>query len=139
MRDILVNMNNALKETNLIPARSVVSMMAKTSLRSGEYERLGTVDHRQDRLGTNRVGFYGRCVNRRNLTGAILMLSLISLTTALWFVFELPVLMQELSNSLLVLIGGLLLVLYTYGQSRPAAQTRTLLFSSSVFLSIDVY
>ncbi|CAF0823830.1 unnamed protein product [Rotaria sp. Silwood1] len=89
--------------------------MTRINLQISQYENLSNIRRWQIHAGSNHFCFNGHCITGRNLSGAIIVIGLISLTCLLWLIFELPILMKEFNNtSLLILIVGLLLIFYTY-------------------------
>ncbi|CAF0906207.1 unnamed protein product [Rotaria sordida] len=89
--------------------------MTRTYLQTSQYEHLSNIRRWQIHAGSNHFCFNGHCITGRNLSGAIIVICLISLTNIVWVIFEVPILMKEFNNtSLLILIVGLLLIFYTY-------------------------
>ncbi len=93
--------------------------MTKRHVQSCQYERLSNIRRWEIHPGSNHFCFNGHCIIGRNLSGAIITICLISLTSILWLIFELPLFMKEFNrSSLLILIIGLLLIFYTYSETR---------------------
>ncbi|CAF1027103.1 unnamed protein product [Adineta ricciae] len=88
--------------------------MIKGSLEACQYKRLGHIRRWQIHSGNNHICFNGHCITGKNLSGAIFLVSVISLTTIFWLIFELPVLMKELHYNRFILLVGLLWLFYTY-------------------------
>jgi hypothetical protein len=89
--------------------------MTKTTLQACQYKHLSYIRHWQIHTDSNHFCFHGRCITGKNLSGAMITISLISLTSILWLMVELPILMKEFNRSnLIILIMGLLLIFYTY-------------------------
>jgi len=108
--------------------------MTRTYLQACEYERLSNIRRWQIHPGRNHFCFNGHCITGRNLSGAIIVISLISLTSILWLVFELPILMKEFhTNSLIILIMGLLLIFYTYSKTRRENHNNKIFYSLVYF------
>ena len=121
-------------------ARSASLVMIRTDLQLCQYQRLSQIRRWQLHAGSNHFCCDGRCITGRQLSGAIVVICLISLTSLLWLIFELPILIQE-GHSAIIPVVGILLLLYTYSE-RSETSTRisdTDLLSTSLFLPIYVH
>ncbi|CAF0785544.1 unnamed protein product [Adineta steineri] len=88
--------------------------MTENYLQKYHYERLSNIRRWQIHSGLNHFCFNGHCIIGRNLSGAFIIISMISFVTLVWLIFELPVLLKEFDNNLIILFIGLLLIFYTY-------------------------
>ena len=96
--------------------------MNRTDLQLCQYQRLSQIRRWQLHTGSNHFCCDGRCVTGRHLSGAIVVICLISFTSLLWLIFELPILIEECRTAIIPAVGILLLV-YTYGE-RNGEHTR---------------
>lgn len=104
--------------------------MIRTYLQTSQYEQLSNIRRWQIHAGSNHFCFNGHCITGRNLSGAIIILCLMSFTCIIWFIFELPVLMKEFNSiKILILIFGLLLIFYTYSEIKRTNNKRNAKFS----------
>ena len=93
--------------------------MARTSLQVHQYQRLSHIRQWQIHAGANHFCCDGHCITGRSLSGAIAVIGLISFTSLLWFIFELPVLLRIFPGtaSVLLVLIAVLLLFYTYSES----------------------
>jgi hypothetical protein len=80
--------------------------MTRISLQACQYEHLTNIRRWQIHPGSNHFCFNGHCITGRNLSGAIFTISLLSLTSIVWLIFE--------YLNLIILLIGILLIFYTF-------------------------
>lgn len=120
--------------------------MTRSYFQKCQYEQLSNIRRWQIHAGSNHFCFNGHCVTGRSLSGAVIVLCLMSLTSIIWFIFELPILMKESNRntySISILVIGLLLIIYTYSKRKKLAKNKNtnnrIFLFSSLFFSIYVY
>ena len=91
--------------------------MIRTDLQAYQYQRLSHIRRWQLHPGSNHFCCNGHCITGRDLSGAIIVISVMSLTSLLWLIFELPVLIAEFHSPFIPVIG-ILLMFYTYSERK---------------------
>ena len=113
--------------------------MFRTDLQTHHYRRLTHLRRWQIHPGSNHFCCNGHCVTGRSLFGAFLVSLSISLTSLLWFIFELPFLPEQFNRSMIAFLAVLLLF-YTFSEIESMFNLLGgFLIVRSVFLPFDLH